>query len=712
MNETTTEKAASAQASGKAAAKAPECAAGAEAPVRPAPARRNAASQGAPRGLGSKTAKQGRTMLGAEAVIASLEAEGVDTVFGYPGGQAIKIYDALYDSEQLHHVLARHEQGAVHMADGYARSTGRPGVVIVTSGPGATNTVTGIATAYMDSVPLVIITGQVGRGVIGTDSFQESDIVGITMPVVKHSFLLQSTDELTRTFREAFHIAVTGRPGPVLIDVPSDLAGEEMVFEYADEVNLPSYKPTYRGNAKQVRAACRLLEEAEQPLLYVGGGIISSEATDELVALMDRMRVPAVVTLMGKGAVPESHPLNLGPVGMHGAKYSNMAMTEADLIITAGARFSDRVTGRLSEFAPNAKVVHIDIDPAEIGKIRDADVPIVGDLKGVLAAMLDQLEKDGAAPRDGQWLADIEAWRRRYPFYHPNVREADDEIVPELVIGELSRQLDPEASIVTTEVGQHQMWAHQFLRRERPRTFLSSGGLGTMGFGFPAAIGAAVANPDKCVVCVAGDGSFQMNSQEMATAAINRVPVKVMIMDNRCLGMVRQWQKLFYDERYSQTLLEPVPDFVKLADAYGWEGERVDAADQVAPAIARMLAAEGAYLLDVAISRDQNVYPMVAPGAALNNIMGAIDVAVGAVRTAMPAGAAAPRAAEASSPCAKIDAQFGGRWEVDPDDTGARLGQDGSTVDVPPSEWKSLFRGGSEEDTAADAAAEEKGGER
>nr|WP_296009372.1 biosynthetic-type acetolactate synthase large subunit [uncultured Adlercreutzia sp.] len=671
------------------------------------PTRRNAATLGAPRGAGSRTPKQGATMLGAEAAIASLEAEGVDTVFGYPGGQAIKIYDALYDSQQITHILARHEQGAVHMADGYARSTGRPGVVIVTSGPGATNTVTGIATAYMDSVPLVVITGQVGRGVIGTDSFQESDIVGITMPVVKHSYLLQSTDELTRTIREAFHIASTGRPGPVLIDIPSDLAGAEMVFEYPDEVNLPSYKPTYRGNAKQVRAACRLLEEADQPLLYVGGGIISSEASDELVQLMDLMQVPAVVTLMGKGAVPASHPLNLGPVGMHGAKYSNMAMCEADLIIAAGARFSDRVTGRVSEFAPNAKVVHIDIDPAEIGKIRDADVPIVGDLKGVLAAMLETLQKDGAAPRDDQWIADIAAWRERYPFYHPNVREADDEVVPELVIAELGRQLDPERSIVTTEVGQHQMWAHQFLPREFPRTFLSSGGLGTMGFGFPAAIGAAIANPDKAVVCVAGDGSFQMNSQEMATAAINRVPVKVMIMDNRCLGMVHQWQKLFYDKRYSQTLLEPVPDFVKLAEAYGWEGERVEHAEEVAPAIARMLAAEGPYLLDVAISRDQNVYPMVAPGAALNSIMGAIDVAVGAVRTDMPASAGARVAtpmepADVSSPCAKIDAQFGGRWEIDPDDTGARLGQEGSTVDVPPSEWKTLFRDG----------AAEKGGDR
>ena len=667
-------------------------------------ARRSAASEGACRGLGSRTAKQGATMLGAEAVVASLEAEGVTTVFGYPGGQAIKLYDALYGSEQITHVLARHEQGAVHMADGYARATGRPGVVMVTSGPGATNTVTGIATAYMDSVPLVVITGQVGRGVIGTDSFQESDIVGITMPVVKHSYLLQSTDELTRTIREAFHIAVTGRPGPVLIDIPSDVAGEEMVFEYPDEVSLPSYKPTYRGNAKQIRTACRLLEEAEQPLLYVGGGVVSSGATEELTALMDAMQVPAVVTLMGKGGVPASHPLNLGPVGMHGAKYSNMAMTEADLIIAAGARFSDRVTGRVSEFAPNAKIVHIDIDPAEIGKIRDADVPIVGDLKGVLAGMLECLAKAGAAPRDDQWVADIAAWRERYPFYHPNmaVNEEEDEIVPELVIAELGRQLDPDASIVTTEVGQHQMWAHQFLHRERPRTFLSSGGLGTMGFGFPAAIGAAVARPEATVVCIAGDGSFQMNSQEMATAAINGVPVKVMILDNRCLGMVHQWQKLFYGRRYSQTLLAPVPDFVKLAEAYGWEGERVEAPGEVAGAIARMLAAPGPYLLDVAISPEQNVYPMVAPGAALDNVMGAIDVAVGAVRTDVPAASGSPRArtagapSGATSPCAKIDAQFGGRWEVDPQDTGARLGQDGSTVDVRPEDWKTLFRAGDE----------------
>lgn len=631
--------------------------------------KRNATTMGAPRGLGSKTPKQGKEMLGSEAIIASLEAEGVDTVFGYPGGQAIKIYDALYDSDMLNHVLARHEQGAVHMADGYARATGKPGVAIVTSGPGATNTVTGIATAYMDSVPMVVITGQVPRAVIGTDSFQESDIVGITMPVVKHSYLVQSTDELTKIIREAFHIATTGRPGPVLIDIPSDLSGATMIFEYPDEVNIPSYKPTYRGNAKQIRAAAKLIEEAERPVLYVGGGAVISGAGDELVALADKMDIPVVTTLMGKGAFPASHPLNLGPVGMHGAKYSNLAMTESDLIISAGARFSDRVTGRLSEFAPHAKVIHIDIDPAEIGKIREADVPIVGDLKGVLDGIVDQLDKDDAKPIDAAWVKQVNKWRDRYPFYHPDLGDDKDRIVPELVMKELSDQLDPKNSIVVTEVGQHQMWAHQFIDREVPRSFLSSGGLGTMGFGFPAAIGAAIAEPDKTVVCVAGDGSFQMNSQEMATAAINNVPVKVLILDNRALGMVHQWQKLFYKERYSQTELADNPNFVKLAEAYGWKGKRVDKPSDVPAAIKEMLESDGPYLLDVMIPRDQNVYPMVAPGAALDNIMGAIDVAVGAVRTDMP-----HEQSEETSPCANIDAQFGGRWEMDPDDKGERRG--------------------------------------
>lgn len=595
-------------------------------------AQKQLAIEGKPLGPGSHTEHEGKTMTGAQAIIASLEAEGVDTVFGYPGGQAIKIYDALYDSKKLHHVLARHEQGATHMADGYARATGKVGVVLVTSGPGATNTVTGIATAYMDSIPMVVITGQVTRGVIGTDSFQESDIVGITMPIVKHSFLLQSTDDLTETFREAFYIASTGRPGPVLIDIPSDLQGAEMVFHYPDGVNIPSYRPTYKGNAKQIKQATALIETSKRPLLYAGGGIVSSHACQELKALAEAMQIPVVTTLLGKGCFPSSHPLSLGPVGMHGSKYANMAMTECDLIIAAGARFSDRVTGKLDEFAPNAKVIHIDIDPAEIGKIREANVPIVGDAQGILGGIVAQLEKSGAMPVDAEWVETVNEWRERWPYYDDQFNDYPNQIVPEVALDELSKQLDPDNSIVTTEVGQHQMWAHQHIGREHARSFLSSGGLGTMGFGFPAAIGAKFGCPDKQVVCVAGDGSFQMNSQEMATAAINNAAVKVFLLDNRALGMVHQWQKLFYHERYSSTILDPVPDFVKLADAYGWEGERIEKPEDVAPAIARMLASEKPYLLDVAISPDQNVYPMVAPGAALDNVIGAIDVTLGAVR--------------------------------------------------------------------------------
>ena len=595
-------------------------------------AMRKLAIEGKPFGPGSHTPHEGKTMTGAQAIIASLEAEGVDTIFGYPGGQAIKIYDALYDSKQIHHVLARHEQGATHMADGYARATGKVGVVLVTSGPGATNTVTGIATAYMDSIPMVVITGQVTRGVIGTDSFQESDIVGITMPVVKHSFLLQSTDDLTRTFREAFYIASTGRPGPVLIDIPSDLSGAEMVFHYPDSVNLPSYKPTYRGNARQVKQAAELIQKAERPLIYAGGGIVTSHACAELTELAERMQIPVVTTLMGKGAMRCSNPLNLGPVGMHGSKYANMAVTECDLLIAVGARFSDRVTGKVSEFAPHAKVIHIDIDPAEIGKIINPVVPIVGDAKVVLAAINERLAKADAQPIDRTWVDDVFSWRERWPFYTSDFSDYPNAIAPEVVLHKLSQKLDPEASIVTTEVGQHQMWAHQNIHREHARTFISSGGLGTMGFGFPAAIGAKIGCPESEVVCVAGDGSFQMNSQEMATAKINDVPVKVLIIDNRALGRVHQWQSLFYNKRDSFTELADNPDFVKLADAYGWRARRVEKPEDVDAALDEMLASKEPYLLDVMIPRDQTVYPMVAPGAPIDDIIGALDVTLGGVR--------------------------------------------------------------------------------
>ncbi len=580
---------------------------------------------GAPRGLGSKNPKQGQTMTGAQALIASLEAEGVEVIFGYPGGQTIKMYDALYDSTQLRHVLARHEQGAVHEADGYARATGRVGVAFATSGPGATNTVTGIATAYMDSIPLVVITGQVPRAMVGSDSFQESDIVGMTMSVVKHSYLMQSSENIARTVREAFHIAKTGRPGPVLIDVPSDLLDEEVLFEYPDDVNIPSYRPTYRGNVKQTKAAARLIADAKRPVLYVGGGVVSSGASAEVTELARSMRIPVVTTLMAKGAVPSSEPLNLGLAGMHGSRYASWALDKSDLIIACGARFSDRVTGDINSFAPEAKVIHIDIDPVEIDKVREAQVPIVGDVKRVVTSLTLELEKIDAHPDTQAWIELIGEWRKQFPLYDESVGDLPDEVVPEIAMMKLSELLDPEASIVVTEVGQHQMWAAQFIERELPRTFLSSGGLGTMGFGFPAAVGAAFGCPDKTIVCIAGDGSFQMNMQEMATAAINDVPVKVVIVDNRALGMVRQWQTLFYNKRYSASELDSVPDFVKIADAYGWKAERVERPEDVVPAIKRMLSDEGSYLIDLVISRDQNVYPMVRPGKGLDDVIGVID---------------------------------------------------------------------------------------
>ena len=584
---------------------------------------------GAPKGPGSRNAKQGKRMTGAQAVVASLEAEGVDLIFGYPGGHAIHIYDALYDSESIRHVLARHEQGAVHEADGYARATGNVGVVLVTSGPGATNTVTGIATAYMDSVPIVVITGQVPLSQIGTDSFQESDIFGITMPIVKHSYLVKSAKDIARIVREAFHIAKTGRPGPVLIDIPSDVARQETVFEYADQVNIPSYRPTYKGNARQVRAAASFIAASTRPVIYAGGGVVSSGASDLVVQLADEFGIPVVTSLMGLGSVPSSNPLNMGLVGMHGSKFANMTINRSDLIIACGARFSDRVTGRLSSFAPDAKVIHIDIDPAEIDKVRKADVPIVGELKNVLAALVQQLQSDGSKPDTSQWISDIGQWRVRYPMYDERIEAPDSQIVPELAMKELSDVLDEESTIVVTEVGQHQMWAAQFIRRELPRTFISSGGLGTMGFGFPAAIGAAFGCPNKTVVCVAGDGSFQMNEQEMATATINEIPVKVVVVNNRALGMVHQWQKLFLDQRYSATELHDIPDFVTLAKAYSWQAERVSDPAEVRSAFERMIASEGPYLIDLRIPRDHSVFPIVAPGRALTEAVGAIDIADG-----------------------------------------------------------------------------------
>ncbi|MDD6785635.1 MAG: biosynthetic-type acetolactate synthase large subunit [Eggerthellales bacterium] len=578
---------------------------------------RNALTVGAAKGAGCHSSYEGQTMTGAQSIIAALECEGVSHVFGYPGAQAIAIYDALYDSKQITHVLARHEQAAVHEADGFARSTGCVGVALVTSGPGATNTVTGIANAYLDSIPLVVITGQVPSHVIGTDAFQESDTISITMPVVKHSYLAQSAEDLPRIIREAFHIAITGRPGPVVIDVPSDVAGQTLVFKYPEKVNIPSYKPTYKCNAKQVKAACALIEQSEKPVIIAGGGVISSGAERELAALAQTVDAPVAVTLMGKGAFPNNDMRCLGAVGMHGSDRSNAALMESDLLIAVGSRLSDRVTGNMEKFAPGAKLIHIDIDPAEIGKLREADVPIVGDAGAVLAGMLSQLQKD-------EYTGDHTAWWKQINGKNGLVAPAEqgDAIdacacMEALGVRLAEAEKAGKRTIVTTEVGQHQMWAAQYLPRNASRSFLSSGGLGAMGFGFPAAIGASLACPEAQVICVAGDGSLQMNIQEMATARAYNAPVKVLLMNNGCLGMVHQWQQYFYDGRYSQTELDFNPDFIALAAAYGWKGRRVETSKQFGEALDEMLACDGPYLLDVAIPVNKTVLPMVQPGSGL-----------------------------------------------------------------------------------------------
>ena len=616
---------------------------------------RNALSVGAAKGAGCHSAYEGARMTGAQAVIAALECEGVTHVFGYPGAQAIAIYDALYDSRQITHVLARHEQAAVHEADGFARATGNVGVVLVTSGPGATNTVTGIANAYLDSIPLVVITGQVPTSVIGTDAFQESDTMSITMPVVKHSFLAQKAADLPRIIREAFHIAITGRPGPVVIDVPSDIAGQELTFAYPAKVNIPSYKPTYKCNAKQAKAAAALLQGAQRPVILAGGGVISSGAQDQLQEIAHLLQAPVALTLMGKGAFPAADPLNLGAVGMHGSARSNAALMSADVLLAVGTRLSDRVTGAMSAFAPHAKLIHVDIDPAEIGKLREADVPIVGDAQAVLSGLLSQLKKQDFKAHTQAWLEELAA----LPCFNDAARavcaeaaaraafaasEAGDmpeaplnagtaatpaeaesstqHITPASCMSLLGHALDEQEAagmrtIVTTEVGQHQMWAAQFLPRSVPRSFLSSGGLGTMGFGFPAAIGAALACPNAQVVCIAGDGSFQMNVQELATARAYGAAVKVVIIDNACLGMVHQWQQFFYNGRYSQTELHYNPDFVALAQAYGWQAKRVQTQEELQAALSEMLSSTKPFLLDVVVPSSENVMPMVVPGGTL-----------------------------------------------------------------------------------------------
>ncbi|WP_347277394.1 biosynthetic-type acetolactate synthase large subunit [Leptolyngbya sp. FACHB-671] len=562
---------------------------------------------------------------GAFALIDSLKRHGVKHIFGYPGGAILPIYDELYRAEAaggIQHILVRHEQGASHAADGYARATGQVGVCFGTSGPGATNLVTGIATAQMDSIPMVIVTGQVPSTAIGSDAFQETDIYGITLPIVKHSYVVRDPQDMARIVAEAFYIARSGRPGPVLIDVPKDIGLQE--FDYTPvepgSVKLPGYRPTVKGNPRQLSQALKLLRQAKQPLLYVGGGAIAADAHAEIHALAERFQLPVTTTLMGKGVFDENHPLSVGMLGMHGTAYANFAVSECDLLIAVGARFDDRVTGKLDEFASHAKVIHIDIDPAEVGKNRTPDVPIVGDVRQVLTDLLRRDLEDGvpADPNLTQaWLGRINRWREDYPLVVPSY---PDSIAPQEVIVELNHQA-PDA-YYTTDVGQHQMWAAQFLKNG-PRRWISSAGLGTMGFGMPAAMGVKVALPDEQVICVSGDSSFQMNLQELATLSQYGINVKTVILNNGWQGMVRQWQQAFYGERYSSSNMEiGMPDFVILAQAFGIKGMIVTERDQLEGAIAEMLAHDGPVLMDIRVKKDENCYPMVAPGKSNAQMIG------------------------------------------------------------------------------------------
>jgi acetolactate synthase-1/2/3 large subunit len=570
-----------------------------------------------------------RRASGAFALIDSLKRHGVKHIFGYPGGAILPIYDELYRAEaagDISHILVRHEQGAAHAADGYARATGQVGVCFGTSGPGATNLVTGIATAQMDSIPMVVITGQVPSHAIGSDAFQETDIFGITLPIVKHSYVARSPEQISRMVAEAFYIAQTGRPGPVLVDIPKDIGLQE--FDYVpvepNQVNLPGYKPTVKGNPRQVAHAIQLIRQSERPLLYVGGGAITAGAHREVARLAEYFQMPVTTTLMGKGAFDEHHPLALGMLGMHGTAYANFAVSECDLLIAVGARFDDRVTGKLDEFASRAQVIHIDIDPAEVGKNRTPQVPIVGDVRQVLISLLSRLEEDNLLPPPNQtlaWRERVNRWRTDYPLVVPSY---SDVLAPQEVITELGRQA-PHA-YYTTDVGQHQMWAAQFLKNG-PRQWISSSGLGTMGFGMPAAMGAQVALPDQTVICISGDASFQMNLQELGTLAQYQIPVKTVIINNRWQGMVRQWQQAFHGERYSCSNMEPgMPNFELLAQAYGIKGMAVRDRSQLADAVAAMLAYDGPVLMDVHVRRDENCYPMVAPGKGNHQMLGLPEV--------------------------------------------------------------------------------------
>lgn len=552
-------------------------------------------------------------MNGAQILLECLKREGVEVIFGYPGGQILPTFDALYDEKDIKFILTRHEQGAAHAADGYARATGKTGVCLSTSGPGATNLVTGIANAYMDSIPMVAITGQVRTYLIGNDAFQESDVTGITRPITKHNYLVKDVKDLARTIREAFYIASTGRPGPVVIDFPSDVQNAKTEFIWPEKIELRSYQPTYAGHPGQIKRAAKLIEKAKKPIFYVGGGVISSAASEELKAIAENNQIPLTTTFMGLGAFPGSHPLCLGMLGMHGTAYANHAIMESDVIIAVGARFDDRVTGRIDAFAPHAKIIHIDIDPTSISKNIRVDVPIVGDAKEVLRDLISHIRK---SPDTKDWLAQIAKWRKEFPLTY----KKDERLRPQYVIEKI-QELTKGDAIITTEVGQNQMWACLFYQHNQPRTWISSGGLGTMGFGLPAAIGAQMGRPEKVVFDIAGDGSIQMNIQELATAVFNKLPVKIAILNNGYLGMVRQWQELFYKKRYSATPLQN-PDFVKLAEAYGAKGLRVTRKEEVVPAIKEALATDNVVMIDFVVEPEENVFPMVPAGEALNRMLG------------------------------------------------------------------------------------------
>ncbi len=560
----------------------------------------------------------GKQLKGAEIFLECLKKEKVDTLFCYPGGVVLPIFDVLYGQRDLRIVLPRHEQGGVHMADGYARSTGKVGVALVTSGPGATNVVTGLATAHIDSIPMVMFTGQVPTALIGNDAFQEADIIGITRACTKYNFLVKDVKDLAQTIKEAFYIASTGRPGPVLIDLPRDVVTNKTEFSYPNSVEIRSYHPTIVGNKWQIKQAAEVIVNARRPVVFAGGGVISSNASESVIEFAETTKIPVTTSLMGMGGFPGTHPLSLGMLGMHGTYYANMAIHHSDLIVAIGTRFDDRVTGRVEGFAPNAKIIHIDIDPTSIRKNVKVDVPIVGDVKHVMAVLNKEILA-AKEPWDAirkSWLKQIDAWRAERPLSY---EQREDIIKPQFVVEKLYEVTGGDA-IIATDVGQHQMWAAQFYKFDKPRTLITSGGLGTMGLGFPAAIGAKVAYPDKTVFCLTGDGSVQMNIQELATAVEYNIQVKTAVLNNRYLGMVRQWQDMFYSGHYSSSDLGNSPDFVKLAQAYGAVGLRAEKPSEVVPVLKEALKIKLPVFMDFVIDRYEDVFPIVPPGAAINEM--------------------------------------------------------------------------------------------